>query len=261
MILRIAPSGVALVLLLGCAGRIEENGGPRGGYDGEGAWQDAGEEGVLRVPQSFEVWIGVVELHVSNMPQAAAVDPWAAFEPERMTLVLGLDAAGEPIGGGVTFGERAPPPPVADPVAWYPPDFRPPYLVPRIWAGFEYPARSITEHDGRLTFSLAPGDVFRPWCELQRSLAVSDPPGFACFDGPAVVASSAPPVEPRAAMCRGAQPACRCDEAGCVADSDFRMGLELERGGGRATGRVLGRSGLWDLSLSLADSVAVRPGE
>ncbi|MBM4364021.1 MAG: hypothetical protein FJ104_15180 [Deltaproteobacteria bacterium] len=261
MIRRAAQFAPALLALAGCGGRIEAGLDPRGGYDDEGAWQEPGEGRGLRVPRSFDVWIGAVELQVSNMPEAPASDPWAPFGPERMTLVLGLDAAGDPIGGSVTFGERAAPPPVTDPDGWYPPDFRPPYLVPRIWAGFEYPARTIIAEGDRLLFSIAPGDVFRPWCELQRSRAVSDPPGFACSAGPPDPGSGAPPSAPRLAMCQGPQPACRCDEAGCSADTTFRLGLELEIDGGRAAGRVLGRAGLWDLSLTLVDSVAVAPGE
>jgi hypothetical protein len=211
---------------------------------------------------AFAVWVGAVELRVSNV-LSHGEDPWSTFEQERLTLVLGLDARGAPVGGRITFGAASPPPPPteADADGWYPPGFTAWNLVPRIWPGFEYPLRSLLASGRRLTFALAPGDVFTPWCALQDPHPVEE--GFACFEGPPPSPEELelPSANPRAVLCRGPEPACLCDQGGCRENAAFRIPFELEMDGDRALGRVLGRAGYWDLSLARVDEIPVPGGE
>lgn len=228
---------------------------PAGGFDGAGRWQEAAEGAAVRTPSSFTVWVGQVELQVSNALPGDDDDPWSAFQPERLTLVLGHDARGTALGGTLTFGRTAPPPPPDDPGGWYPPGHSVPSLVPPIWPGFEYPLRSLLASKERLGFSLAPGDVFTAWCALQTAHAVRDPRGFACAEGPPLAPSEVPAASPRDVMCRGPAPACACDASGCREDAAFRIQFEVAMDGDRALGRVLGRAGFWDLSLTLVDEI------
>jgi hypothetical protein len=208
------------------------------------------------MPDRFEVWVGEVAMRVTSPPvppRNPEDDLGDAFSPERMTLVIGLDAQNRALGGSVTFGAGEPPAPprhAGDPY----PALAPFEIRWRISAypGFEYPLTRMSSSGAQLGFSFAPGELWRPWCALLSSRPLPGTGEFACTtDDPAGAAVTSTEA------CTGTveERFCNCDRASCDANTTYRWRADMAFDGDRGSGQFIGLESFWSFWLTRVDTV------
>jgi hypothetical protein len=205
----------------------------------------------------LQVWLGLAQ-----WPDGTGILICGGSETQepakqyRALLLLEVSADGALRAASLTIGEGASLPEVEDPDAYYPPD--PPWtwhacptwgVVP----GFEYTAYEARLDEARLSASIRPAEVIKPWCELQPSYAASPPAAmqwaeYLCrptdqysdvFElNEAVPHSDDLSIFFAEELCFRTNAACTCDADSCTASRYGAMNLDLSVDGDIMTGRL-----------------------
>jgi hypothetical protein len=203
------------------------------------------------------VWLGFVQWSARG-PGAfvCGSEKQPLADKHRALLLLDVNTDGSLRAASLTLGEDDPLPEVVDPNAYYPPD--PPWtwhgcpmqgLVP----GFEYTAYEARLDETRLSASIRPAEVIKPWCELQPSYPAG--PAAAMEWGEYLCRPTAHILEvtelsfalPRSddltvffpeELCLNKGAPCTCDAESCTASRYRAMNLDLSVDGDIMTGRL-----------------------
>jgi hypothetical protein len=202
----------------------------------------------------LQVWLGAARsLSAGVLICGADIDPRAE---QRALLLLELDTEGKLLAASLTLGKGAPLPPPTDPNAYYPPD--PPWTwhgcpVQGLVPGFEYTAEQARLEPARLSASIFPAEVIKPWCELQPSYraapaAAEEWGEYLCRPTDQVtsetdLSSASPPHGPddpfvAGELCLTINAPCACDANACTSSRYRGMNLDLSIHGTTMTGRL-----------------------
>lgn len=204
----------------------------------------------------LQVWLGYV--HMKDGRAGLACGSEVELRTQyRALLLLEVDIDGALQAASLTLGKGAGLPEVEDPDAYYPPD--PPWnwhacpmrgLVP----GFEYTAYEARLGPDRLSASIRPSEVVKPWCELQPSYPASPPAAmiwaadYLCRPtdrytdifqlNEAVPTADDLSIYFPEELCFRVNAPCTCDAQSCTASRYGAMNLDLVVDGDRMTGRL-----------------------
>ena len=203
---------------------------------------------------ALQIWLGAA--HLRNVGLLVCSNDREPRTEQRALLLLELDAEGKLRAASLTLGEGAPLPPVEDPNGYYPPD--PPWTwhgcpVRGLVSGFEYTAEQARLEPSRLSASIFPAEVVKPWCELQPSYRAAPAAAqawgeYLCRPTDQVTSEldlnlASPPNGPDdpfvpAELCLSINAPCACDASACTSSRYGGMNLDLSIDGTTMTGRL-----------------------
>lgn len=204
----------------------------------------------------LQVWLGLAQWPDGTGILICGGETQELTTQYRALLLLEVSEDGALRAASLTIGEGESLPEVEDPNAYYPPD--PPWTwhACPMWGivpGFEYTAYEARLDDERLSASIRPSEVIKPWCELQPSYPASPPAAmewseYLCrptdqysevFElNDAVPTSDDLSIFFPEELCFRTNAACTCDADSCTASRYGAMNLDLSVDGDIMTGRL-----------------------
>jgi hypothetical protein len=219
-------------------------------------------------PNPLPIW-ATADGCLTGNESAEIVGTWegtiqGAADNEASTMrlqILGANSNG--LCGTVTFGIHTAAvtlPPVTDPSTEYPPDMLGPsnYPLPNVYSqpilGLPYAMQNGTILGERATFQIGYKEVFKEWCEVQKSYPMwADCTVFSCEPGNGRSTSEPtysyyteqPNVRfydtiERMTMCKGSV-ICQCNVEHCIANRDGLLLFDLTFDGDQAIGSFNGQ--------------------